>query len=263
MFQSVAAEGLAVIETVYPDPFDPAEEHAVWSPAPDGEATVVEHAGRSGAVLAFALPDLVAVAGRADVVIELVPQVGDFLAWGDPLFRVRSGGRPVEAARLRACVAVGAERTTEQDPRYAFRILVDIANKALSPAINDPTTAVQALDQIHRLLLHVGRRRLDEGVARDAGGRLRLCYGTPDWVDFVSLGVTEIRHFGAASIQVARRLRAMLDHLLHVLPDARRPALLRELALLQRAVERHFPDEDDRASARVGDFQGVGSSEPS
>ena len=91
----------------------------------------------------------------------------------------------------------------EQDPRFALRIMVDIANKALSPAINDPTTAVLALDQIHRMLMYIGQRHLDAGQAYDAQGRLRLCYGTPVWGDFVSLAVTEIRHFGANSIQVA------------------------------------------------------------
>ena len=263
VLQRVAEEGRAVVESVYPEPFDPAEEQAGWSPAPDGEVSVVEHLGTPGVVVVFAQRELVALAGRADVVIELVPQVGDYVARGDPLFRVRGGGRPVDAAALRACVAIGPERTMEQDPRFVFRIMVDIANKALSPAINDPTTAVLALDQIHHLLMHVGRRRLDAGQARDAQGRLRLCYGTPNWPDFVSLAVTEIRQFGASSMQVARRLRAMLDHLLHVLPGARGVALQVELTLLQRAIERSFPDEEDRAHARIGDFQGVGSSEPS
>jgi uncharacterized membrane protein len=63
----------------------------------------------------------------------------------------------------------------------------------LSPAINDPTTAVLALDQIHHLLLHVGQRRLDAGQTLDSRGQLRLKYGTPDWGDFVSLAVMEIR----------------------------------------------------------------------
>jgi uncharacterized membrane protein len=263
VLQGVAEEGRGVVENVYPDLFAPAEEQPGWSPAPDSEASVVEHIGSSGVVLAFALRDLVAIAGRADVVIELVPQVGDYVARGDPLFRVRRGGRPVDAGALRACVAIGAERTLEQDPRFAFRIMVDIANKALSPAINDPTTAVLALDQIHHLLMHVGKRRLDAGQASDSHGRVRLYYGTPDWPDFVTLAVAEIRHFGANSLQVARRLQAMLDHLLRVLPEARRAALQQERILLQRAVERAFPDDEDRAQARVGDFQGVGSSEES
>ena len=82
----------------------------------------------------------------------------------------------------------------EQDPRFAFRILVDIANKALSPGINDPTTAVLALDQIHRLLMYVGRGCLDAGQGvRRPWPVVRWGYRTPDWIDFVSLAVTEIR----------------------------------------------------------------------
>lgn len=260
VLQSVAEEGRAVVESVYPQPFDPAREQAGWSPAAESEVFVVEHLGRSGVVLAFDQRNLVALAERADVVIEFVPQVGDFVARGDPLFRVRGGGS-VGAGALRVSVAIGPERTLEQDPRFAFRIMVDIANKALSAAINDPTTAVLALDQIHYLLMHVGKRRLAADQARDARGRLRLCYGTPNWIDFVSLSVTEIRQFGAGSMQVASRLQALLEHLLQVLPDARKPALQQELSLLRRAVQRRFPDDEDRARAQTGDFQGIGSSE--
>ena len=60
-------------------------------------------------------------------------------------------------------IELGEERTFEQDPKYAIRLLVDIAIKALSPAINDPTTAVQALDQIEDLLLRLGQRHLEIG----------------------------------------------------------------------------------------------------
>jgi uncharacterized membrane protein len=263
VLQGVAEEGRAVVESVYPQRFDPAEEEPGWSPPPETEACVVEHQGTSGVVLAFDQANLVAIAEHADVVIELTPQVGDFVARGDPLFRVTGGGRPVDGGALRASVAIGPERTMEQDPRFAFRIMVDIANKALSPAINDPTTAVLALDQIHRLLMYVGKRRLDAGQTRDAQGRLRLCYGTPDWTDFVSLAVTEIRHYGGSSMQVVRRLQAMLEHLLHVMPEARKAVLQQELSLLHRAIQRSFPDEEDRARAQVGDFQGIGSSESS
>ena len=106
--------------------------------------------------------------------------------------------------RLCQSVAVGQERTLEQDPTFAFRILVDIASKGLSPAINDPTTAVLALDQIHHLLRDVGSRRLDDERICDPAGRLRLIYRTPGWKDFVQLAVTEIRQFGGTSIQVDR-----------------------------------------------------------
>src|SRR5262249_11935890 len=141
---------------------------------------------------------------------------------------------------------------------FPFRIMVDIASKALSPAINDPTTAVLALDQIHHLLRIVGQRNLDTGHVRDAAGRLRLLYRTPDWEDFVRLAVTEIRQYGAESIQIARRLRAMLDNLVQTLPKSRAPLLNQELEILHRFAERFFTEPEDRALAEVSDFQGVG-----
>jgi uncharacterized membrane protein len=258
----VADQAVDVIEQVYPAEFDPARpEHATSSARPNTPGTVVEFTGRCGVVMAFTVPGLVRLAREVDAVIELVPQVGDSVARGDPLFRVYGGTRTIPGDVLRECVAVGTERTLDQDPRFAFRILVDIANKALSPAINDPTTAVLALDQIDTLLLGVGRRRLDDGLARDADGKLRVIYGTPDWPDYVVLAVSEIRHYGQGSIQVNRRLRAMLENMIAVLPERRRPPLEEELALLGTSVERGFRDETDRKRAAIADYQGVGGSD--
>jgi uncharacterized membrane protein len=200
------------------------------------------------------------LAQRANCLIELVPEVGQFVAVGDPLFRVRHGGENISETSLGNSVAAGSERTLEQDPLFAFRILVDIASKALSPAINDPTTAVLAIDQIHHLLRDVGKRFLGDGREEDAAGRLRLVYPTPNWEDFVQLGTTEIRHYGRDSIQVQRRLRAMLKDLIDTLPARRAPVLQKELALLATSSKRTFPDLDDQTLAESGDLQGIGGS---
>ncbi len=260
LIQLVAGRARHVIEHVYPSAYDPDRPPAVREKAvagPPGDVAAL--AEQSGVVMAFCAAELARLAERSDVVIELLPQVGDFIAAGEPLFGVAGG--TVSPAALRGCVAIGPERTIDQDPRFVFRILVDIACKALSPAINDPTTAVQALDQIQHLLVFLGRRHLDECRVRDRQGNLRLVYGTPDWADFVMLAVSEVRQFGAGSLQVNRRLRAMLEHLLEVLPADRRPPLREELALLGSAVERTYRDEEDRRRAKVADYQGVGASE--
>lgn len=86
-------------------------------------------------------------------------------------------------------IELGAERTFEQDPKYAIRLLVDIAIKALSPAINDPTTAVQALDQIEDLLLRLGRRRLEIGSFRDQEGKFRVVVSFSKLEGFPSPGI--------------------------------------------------------------------------
>lgn len=258
--RAVAWLGRQVILNVYPP--HPAESPettaAEVAELLDSLPTATIPNPKDGVVLAFDEKGLLALAQRADCVIEMVPQVGDHVAVGDPLFRIFRGGATLPAEALCDSVAVGQERTVEQDPTFAFRILVDIASKALSPAINDPTTAVLALDQIHHLLRTVGERYLDTGNVRDAAGRIRLIYRTPDWKDFVCLAVTEIRHFGCESIQIARRLRAMLENLIQTLPEARAPLLRRELALLHRSAERFFAEPEDRALAEISDFQGVG-----
>jgi uncharacterized membrane protein len=209
-------------------------------------------------VLAFDAKGLASLARSAGCLIEMVPQVGDFIAAGDPLFRVFQNGRQLSPHKVCHCVAVGQERTHEQDPALAFRIIVDIAAKGLSPAINDPTTAVLAIDQIHHLLRGLGKRRLDEGVIRDEDGRIRLVYRTPDWEDFVHLAVTEIRQFGGPCIQVTRRVRAMLENLIETLPEERTVLLHRELVVLQRTAERFFVEPEERVLAAAGDSQGMG-----
>jgi len=255
----VGTRGQAVIQAVYPRPVAGDVDTPTNVPlSRAGEPTRTVEARRTGVVLAFDVAGLVELARRADCLIELVPQVGDFLTTGDPLFRLYGGGETITDDELDQSVATGPERTMEQDPEFAFRIIVDIAAKALSSAINDPTTAVLALDQIHRLLRKVAVRQLDTGRVVDAAGQLRLAYRTPDWEDFVSLAITEIRQFGRDSIQIVRRMRAMLENLIAVVPPQRAVPLRAELDLLSRGVERDFRDPEDRLRAASGDSLGVG-----
>jgi uncharacterized membrane protein len=137
---------------------------------------------------------------------------------------------------------------------------VDIAIKALSKAINDPTTAVLAIDQLHRLLRDVGRRHLHDEQIMDDVGRLRVIFPTPNWDDFVQLAFREIRLYGAENFQIARRLRAMVDNLVATLPESRRPALRQELDLLDRTIEMLYILPEDIALARISDTQGLGGS---
>ncbi|HSZ55480.1 MAG TPA: DUF2254 domain-containing protein [Tepidisphaeraceae bacterium] len=257
--RGVARSGRGVIQAVYKRTLSESAE-AVDDPAelPGNEPSYVFPNPKDGVVLAVDIEGLVALAAQAGCLIEMAPQVGQFVSAGEPLFRTYGGGRTVTPRDLGHCIALGQERTLEQDPTLAFRIIVDIACKALSPAINDPTTAVLAIDQIHHLLRIVGRRKLDEGGIRDARGILRLVYRRPTWEDYVSLAATETRHYGKDSIQVVRRLKAMFLDLIQSLPDNRAATLRRQLNLLHRTCERSFAEPEDRASAEIGDFPGRG-----
>jgi uncharacterized membrane protein len=254
----VGDEGLKVIEFVYPSIGEPDE--ADTDAALGHPQRWVCHPGKSEIVLAVDLETLVLEATRSGGVIEFVSQVGDFVAYDEPLFALYGGAAACDDRKLLASVAFGPERTLEQDPIFAFRILVDIGLKALSPAINDPTTGVLAIDQLHRLLREVGNRQLHGEQVRDETGELRVIYRTPNWVDFVHVACNEIRNCGAGNVQIARRLRAMLDNLFATLPEYRHQALTEERTRLDHMLDTLYNIPEDRALARIPDLQGLGGS---
>jgi uncharacterized membrane protein len=248
------------IDAVYPEPLPPPSgpppEAVPFSPP---GARPVAHRGEPGAIVAFDVAGLAGLAAEADCVVELVSQVGDFVAAGDELLILSGpGSAAADDDVLRRCVALEPERTLENDPAFGFRIIVDIAIKALSPAINDPTTAVLAIDQLDHLLHILGRRRLGPRVVRDASGRVRLVCRMPGWEEFVALAVTEIRLCAGQSMTVYRRLQAMFEHLAARLPVERVRLIEEEMLLMHRTVGRSLADPSDRALAGIGDRQGLG-----
>jgi uncharacterized membrane protein len=126
--------------------------------------------------------------------------------------------------------------------------------------VNDPTTAVQALDQIEDLLIRLGRRRLEIGAFRDAAGHPRLLIDFPDWEDYLRLAFDEIRYCGATSVQVMRRMHALISELVIVLPDERKAALEYWKQRLHSSVQRSFTDPEDKLDASTEDRQGLGTS---
>ena len=260
LVRRVGDEGLRVIESVYPEKV---ASEPVTTTTPEGVGPVEQtilHRGRSAVVLAVNLPSLVEEAKKANGVIEFAPQVGDFVGAGEPLFLLHGSAAAIDDEWLRGCVIFGSERTLEQDPLFAIRILVDIAIKALSAAINDPTTAVLAIDQLHRLLRSAGRRNLRTDYVLDQSATLRVIFRTPDWADFVHLAFVEIRFYGASNVQIARRLRAMIINLANTLALVRHAALRQELDLLDRTLDKLYVLPEDLALARIPDTQGLGGS---
>ena len=147
----------------------------------------LHYSGEPQTIARFDIDILVRQARAADAVIVMDCAVGDALIEGAVLLRVY-GGRPALDARLGEAFGLASVRTFEPDPKYPIRLLVDIAIRALSPAINDPTTAVQALDQIEDLLRRLGR--LEIGAFAMERGALRLVVPLPGWDDFLTLTST-------------------------------------------------------------------------
>jgi uncharacterized membrane protein len=187
------------------------------------------------------------------------PHRRGLLTPGTPLVEVHGTALPAGGRQLRGLFALGRERTIEQDPAFALRILVDVAIKALSPAINDPTTAVQVLDHIETFVETVAHAELSDRYALPGpDGTPRVLVPGRGWPDYLQLAVTEIREYGASSTQVCRRLRALLDALLATVPPDRRPAVQDELCRLDAALVAAFPDPAARARAAGSDRQGIG-----
>lgn len=244
---------------------------AIRGAAPRGDGTVPSDGAvlrirtvRGGAIQAFNVPGLIAEAARHDCVFVVTRLIGDFVPPGTVLVEVRGGTSRPDPERVNSFVALGAERTIEQDPAFALRILVDVAIRALSPAVNDPTTAVQVLNYIEWFLHTVGSTRLPgRYVLADREGDARLVLPGRDWDNYLELAVCEIRDYGGSSVQICRRLRAMLEGLLDALPPSQHSAVRTQSLLLQEAVEREFTDPARRAVAEQADHQGIGGRYPS
>jgi uncharacterized membrane protein len=258
MLAFTADRGRRVIEETYPLIEAPAA--TLDSKEYEGLPVTLEllHLGSPRTVQALDFPVLIKLASKAGAIVVVATTVGDSLVEGSVILRVHGGNGSIKPRELRNAVALGGERTFEQDPKYALRLLVDIAIRALSPAINDPTTAVQALDQIEDLLLRLGKRRLAIGALRDKDGALRIVVPYPAWDDFLILAFDEIRHCGATSVQVMRRMKALAADLIRALPPERHESLRAYQRRLDATIAASFVDVEEKREASVEDRQGLG-----
>jgi uncharacterized membrane protein len=226
---------------------------------PEGAPSLQVTTETAGAIQAVHGAGLVRWARRHDCVVVLRQAVGDFVPSGRVLMDVYGDPGRLAERQLHNLVAFGVERTIDQDAGFAVRIMVDVAIRALSPAVNDPTTAVQVLDHLEELLREMGTTSLERrGELRDDDGRLRVVVPSQRWEDFLTLAVTEIREYGAPSIQVMRRLRTLLEGLRDEVLDEYRPAVDEELRRLDATVAASFGDSVDLDRALTADRQGIG-----
>lgn len=254
----IGEETRASLEQMYPEGLGEDTSEAP-SQKPQGlPSLVIPSTENSGVLVAVDEHRLLACAQEARITLALVPMMGDFVPHGSSLFEVWGDAAGLDAKRLIQALQIAPERTIDQDSAFGFRQLVDIAERALSPGINDPTTAVQAIDQLHDLLRRMVRRRFPSSARKDESGALRLICPRPSWESYVRLALDEVRQYGEGSIQVTRRLRFLLEDLLRVAPEFRREELERQLALLEASVERAFSTPQEVALAGRASPQGHG-----
>jgi len=260
VLRSVGDETRSAIRRLYPEGVASEPDHAFPGPPDRSPDRVITLDRAPGVVTAVDDEQLAEIAREHRLAIELVRMVGDFVPTGAPLLRVwaMADGSTVPrqprdadalpAGALAGAVHTGLERTMTQDAAFGFRQIVDIGERALSPGVNDPTTAVQAIDELHDLLRRLATREIPSPV-RVGDDDMLLILPRPDWDDYVSLALDEIRHYGASSIQVARRLRYLLLDLREVAPRSRHPAIDRQLRLLDASLAEGFDFREDRRAA--------------
>lgn len=245
----VAGRGREIIEDIY--------DIRATSPAPAraDEATLpalrstARWTGPPGVVQQLELHALLKSAADADAVVVFRVGVGDMVYEGSPVADVHGG--QLSGARVCEAVVRGAERSFDQDPMFAFRLLADIALRALSTAINDPATAVDALDATEGLLRALASRDLDVADLVDDAGVLRLRLRLPTWDDYLRTALVDLLPVAAPFEMVLRRLKPLLASLSEMADPADCPAVMRlsEQVDADLARCRRFPDEKPSGEA--------------
>ena len=231
---AIAGHGRRIIDDLYRRPRTPGRPPAAQLP-PRRRAILWPH--RQAILQQLDLGRLLRAADGA--VIVLRAGMGDTLQQGAPVADLH-GGEVADTAVL-AGLVTGQERTFHQDPLFAFRLLADIALRALSPAVNDPATAVQVLDTIESLLQALVSRDLAVADVTDGAGTVRVVLALPSWDDYLRTALDDLIESAARSPMVLLRAQALLTSLLNTAPPARRPAVTRRLHRTGQLAARNFP----------------------
>jgi uncharacterized membrane protein len=208
----------------------------------------------SGYLQAIGHDELVAMAAEADAVIELTYRPGHFVTIGHPLGRVWPGpAAPAVARLLERAHVTGPHRTLYQDLQFAIDQLVEIAIRALSPAVNDTFTALSCIDWLGDGLARLSGKPLPDGVSRDSSGAIRLLVPPLGYGQLVNRAFDQIRQAGRGLPAVGIR---QLDTLARIAEQTRsddqRRVIARQAAMLLRqgTDPDAVPEEHDRDDLR-------------
>ena len=253
LLEAIASESRRAIEENFP----PASAYLdVEFGQLDSSPRRLNYAGTAGVVSATDFHGLVTLCQREKCWLELTVGAGEYLVHGTPLALVH-GAAALDGQEVSKFFLMRGERTFVQDLAFGFRQLVDIAIRALSPAVNDPTTAVQAIDRLSDLLAIAGTRPDPTGLLVDSEGAVRVKQKLRNFDGLLVLALTEIIRYGAGAPQVVRRLLELLNELEGTLPTERHAAIARHRCLLDAAVAIALP-APFAAVAAVPDREGLG-----
>lgn len=192
--------------------------------AKEGRAPEVMHELRSahtGVIVSVDVPTIVDLATRHNMVVELAVSIGEFVPLDAVILKTSEEVDERTARHLLRCLKQATERSLEQDVAYGFRELTDIALRALSPAMNDPTTAMNVIDAERDLLRRVGKCPDEEGSFYDDAGALRFVMRTTRWADYLCMLFVEVGSAGEEFPRIRGRLGETATELIGYLPGER------------------------------------------
>ncbi|WP_374774958.1 DUF2254 domain-containing protein [Streptomyces sp. NBC_01310] len=237
-------------DALYEHPYDPGRTAPGSPPAATGSTgdtektttgtTVVRWPGTATVLQQIDVPALVAAAKEHDCSIALRVTPGRTLSRGTALASV-TGGRDLPERVVLGALVTGVERSFAQDPELPLRLLADIALRALSPAVNDPATAVESLDRLEDLLIRLAGRELDIGRIKDGTGRVRLTVPVPDWEQYIRTAVDDLVFATAGSPMALRRMRDLLGRLMEQSPESRRAVVRDRMRWVERTGSDTYP----------------------
>jgi uncharacterized membrane protein len=254
--ESAQTRTLALVDELFPDRDSP--EPAEVAPPERPDAAVPLLAPKSGYLQTVDIDDLADLAVASAQSIQFVTFVGDYVTAGGILGWCWRRGRadqhtdPDVLQRILRHVHIGFERTLQQDVRFGLRQMVDIALRALSPAINDPYTGVQVVHHVSAVEAVLASRAIQDDVRRDGLGNVLVWLPYPGFAAYLQLGCSQIRRYGTREPLVLAALLQMLSAVAQNCVDpSRRATVKAQIDLVVRTAARELPDESDRAMITV------------
>jgi uncharacterized membrane protein len=261
----VAQRTLGDVRRLFPQQVGHADEARPPDPRREGQPSTTVTADAAGYLQAVDGRSLFDLGMGRRVVIAMELHVGDFVLPGQPLATVSPPGEVDEAVcrAVRKAFLLGPERTPEQDVEFGIVEISDIALKALSPGINDPTTAFRCIDRLAEVLLELGTRE-PPSPWRTEHGEVHYLARHPTFERAVGLAFDQVRHFGASNPGIARKLLEVLTRLASLVPESRRACVLVQARAVHEDARTAIESAGDRVAleemaARV--LPGLGSGE--
>lgn len=233
---AIGSHTLKLTDRLYPVSADEQDNRLgrTWSPEAGTSRQDVIAVERHGYISYINYSRLIDLARELDAVISVGEEIGTYVVEDQKLAHVW-GARELDESDLATigrCITLDSDRSMYQEVGFGMRQLVDIAEKALSPGVNDPTTATQVIHQIHRILRVLVRRASPSPYLIDDEEVVRVVHRPQLIEDLIALSGEEIEHYASESVQVPRRLREMYTDLLEIADPRYRPALQRRLEVL-------------------------------